>query len=157
MFYHGRSHLDVFIQKQERCFCLSYLRSENPEQLALNTFMNILTALLINGLGHTRESESVNAHVLCFSSCEQQCWLLYVREAPEHSKNKLLFKRDENPDHKPIVFYIAENNPISEPNTSICMLVGSPPESTFYFKLKPETKSIHQKNVVLFIARRFCM
>lgn len=36
---------------------LSYLRIENPEHLALNTFMNILTALLRDGLGHTRISE----------------------------------------------------------------------------------------------------
>lgn len=50
---------------------LSYLRIKNPEHLALNTFMHILTALLRNGLGHTRESESVNTYALCFSSCEQ--------------------------------------------------------------------------------------
>lgn len=83
----------------------------------------------INRLGHTREAEPLNAHGLCFPSCEQQFCLLYLHRAPENSR-KLLFEQEENPDHKPVVFYSVKNNPVSEPNTNPHMLGGSPPEST---------------------------
>jgi len=110
----------------------SYLRIENPECLALNMSMSISPTLLMNGLRCTREAESLNAYRLCFSSCAQKCCLLYLYRAPENSKNKLLFERKENPDHKSVVFYIIKNNPVSEPNTNTCMLGGSTPESTAF-------------------------
>lgn len=121
--FRNRSDVSVYFKTPWKLFKNRDSRMTSPERF--------YTILLRNGLGHTREAESLNAYGLCFSA-QQQCCLLYLCRAPENSKNTLLFKQEENPDHKPVFFYIVKNNHVSEPNTNTHMLGGSPPESTAF-------------------------
>lgn len=57
--------------------------------------------------------------------------LLYLCRDPENSKNKLVFKWEENADHKPVVFTQFKII-VPKPNTNACMLGSSPPESTAF-------------------------
>lgn len=57
--------------------------------------------------------------------------LLYLCRDPENSENKLVFKWEENADHKPVVFTLFKIT-VSKPNTNTCMLAGSLPESTAF-------------------------
>lgn len=58
------------------------------------------------------------------------CLLCLCRD-PENSKNKFMFKWEENANHKPVVFTLFKIT-ASKPNTNTCMFGGSPPESTAF-------------------------
>lgn len=54
--------------------------------------------------------------------------LLYLSRNPENSKNKLVFKWEENADHRTVVFTQFKIT-VSKPNTNTRMLGGSLSES----------------------------
>lgn len=72
---------------------------------------------------------------------------LYLCRDPENSKNKLVFKQEENADHKPGVFKLFKIT-VSKPNTNTCMFGGSLPEFTaftssyFLNKTQPPEKKL---------------